>query len=198
MPPGRYNARHITQWSVLVASCKATRCHYLACACAVLARRTPWSLPSPSCQNTNNTQLLASNYRTFILANLSTFVTGKGPSTHIIDATRFVTMWDNTIQEEAISYISSYQTLTSDKNSKQYEAMTKLVKKSGCIYATIAVKLFKAASICIYTACQCTQTLSICLIWMWESVCGGCQPHLWCNDIILTPQATQNHKICTK
>ena len=39
------------------------------------------------------------------------------------------------------------QTLTANKNSKQYEAMTKLVKKSGRIYATIAVKLFKAASI---------------------------------------------------
>ncbi len=38
-------------------------------------------------------------------------------------------MWDTTIQEETISYISSYQTLTADKNSKSYQAMTKLVKK---------------------------------------------------------------------
>jgi hypothetical protein len=32
-------------------------------------------------------------------------------------------------KEEAISYISSYQTLTADKNSKTYEARTKLNKK---------------------------------------------------------------------
>ena len=60
-------------------------------------------------------QLLASNYRTFLLANLSICVTQKGPSTHVIDATSFVTMWDAAIQKKAISYIS-YQTLTADKN----------------------------------------------------------------------------------
>jgi hypothetical protein len=32
-------------------------------------------------------------------------------------------------KEEAISYISSYQTLTADKNSKSYKARTKLKKK---------------------------------------------------------------------
>ena len=32
-------------------------------------------------------------------------------------------------KEEAISYISSYQTLTADKNSKTYQAGTKLKKK---------------------------------------------------------------------
>jgi hypothetical protein len=71
-------------------------------------------------QNTNKTQLLASNYRTFLLAELSIFVTRKGPSTYVINATSFVTMRDATIQKEAISYISSYQTLTTDKNSKSY------------------------------------------------------------------------------
>ncbi len=43
-------------------------------------------------QNTNKTQLLASNYCTFLLAKLYIFVTQKGPSTHVIDATSFVTM----------------------------------------------------------------------------------------------------------
>ncbi len=38
-------------------------------------------------------------------------------------------MWGATIQEEAISYISSYQMLTADKKSKSYLAMTKLEKK---------------------------------------------------------------------
>ncbi len=68
----------------------------------------------------SKTQLFASNYHFFLLANLLIFVTRKGPSTHVIDATSFVTMWDTTIQKEAISYISSYQTLTADKNSKGY------------------------------------------------------------------------------
>ena len=75
MPPGRYDARHIAQWIVSVASCEATRCRHWACACAVLARRTPWSSPSPSCENTNKTQLLAINYRTFLLTNRVIFGT---------------------------------------------------------------------------------------------------------------------------
>ncbi len=70
--------------------------------------------------STNKTQLLASNYCTFLLAELKIFVTRKGPSTHIIDAISFVTLWDATIQEEAISYISSYQTLTADKKLNSY------------------------------------------------------------------------------
>ncbi len=71
-------------------------------------------------QNTNKTQLLASDYCTFLLAKLLIFVTWKGPSTHVIDATSFVTMWDTAIQKEAISYISSYQMLTADKHLKSY------------------------------------------------------------------------------
>ena len=70
--------------------------------------------------STNKTQLLASNYCTFLLAELKIFVTQKGPSTHVFDATSFVTMWDAMIQEEAISYISILQTLTADKNLNSY------------------------------------------------------------------------------
>jgi hypothetical protein len=43
-------------------------------------------------QNTNKTQLLASDYPTFLLAKLYIFATRKGPSTHVINATSFVTM----------------------------------------------------------------------------------------------------------
>ena len=42
--------------------------------------------------STNKTQLLARNYCTCLLAELNIFVTRKGPSTHVIDATSFVTM----------------------------------------------------------------------------------------------------------
>jgi hypothetical protein len=49
-------------------------------------------------------------------------------------------------KEEAISYISSYQTLTADKKSKTYKARTKL-KKNGSIYGTIAVNLLTHLSL---------------------------------------------------
>jgi hypothetical protein len=54
------------------------------------------------------------------------------------------------------------------------------------------VWLCKAATVCLWTAYQCAQTLCICLIWMREAVWGGGQPQPWCNDIMLTPHVTQN------
>ncbi len=72
MPPGRYDARHIARWSVSVPSCEATICCHRACAHAVSARRTPWSSPSPSCENTHKTHLLASVYLTFRLDESTT------------------------------------------------------------------------------------------------------------------------------
>ena len=129
MPPGRYGARHIPRWSISLASCEATICCHRACARAVSARRTPWSSPSPLVKTQHKTQLLARVYCTFLLAKLSNFVTRKGPSTHIIDATSLVKTCRKRKKEEAISYISSYQTLTADKNSKTYWARTKLKKK---------------------------------------------------------------------
>ncbi len=57
------------------------------------------------------------------------------------------------------------------------------------------VWLCKAATIYLWTAYQCAETLCICLIWIQEAVWGGCQPQPWHNDIILTPQVTQNPKI---
>ncbi len=50
----------------------------------------------------------------------------------------------------------------------------------------------------LWTAYQCAQTLCMCLIWKWEAVWGGCQPHPWHNHIILTPQVTQSPKIWAK
>ncbi len=43
-------------------------------------------------QNTNKTQLLASDYCTFLLEKLYISVTRKGPSAHVTNATSFVTM----------------------------------------------------------------------------------------------------------
>ena len=60
------------------------------------------------------------------------------------------------------------------------------------------IQLFEATAICPWTAYQCAQTFSICLMWMWEAVWVGCQPQPWHNDIILTPQVTQIPKNLTQ
>ena len=46
------------------------------------------------------------------------------------------------------------------------------------------VELCKAASICLWTAYQCAQTLFISLIWMQEAVWGCCHPQQLNNDIM--------------
>ncbi len=56
------------------------------------------------------------------------------------------------------------------------------------------VWLFEATDICPWTAYQSAQTLCICLMCMWEAVWFGCELQPWHNDIILTPQVTQNPK----
>ncbi len=42
------------------------------------------------------------------------FGTQKGPSTHIIDATSYVKVWDDKHEEEEPAHILSYQTLSVD------------------------------------------------------------------------------------
>ena len=51
---GQYGTRHITQWSILVASCKAPKRRHWVKARAVLARLTLWSLLSSSSKNTKH------------------------------------------------------------------------------------------------------------------------------------------------
>jgi hypothetical protein len=53
---GSYDARHINQWSILVAPCGAPKRHYQASARAVLARRILW--PSLSSYHKNTTAQL--------------------------------------------------------------------------------------------------------------------------------------------
>ena len=43
-----------------------------------------------------------------------------------------------------------------------------------------------------WTSYQCAQAHWICQIWMWGAVWGDCQPQPWHNDIIFSPQVTQN------
>ena len=72
-------------------------------------------------QNTNRTQLLTSNYSTFrALVVCENCIPQNGPSTQLINATSCVKLWDVTIVAEELANISSYQTLSADKNWKSY------------------------------------------------------------------------------
>ena len=86
-------------------------------------------------QNTNKTQLLASNYGIFrALVVCENFVPQNEPSTQLIDATSCVKMWDGTIGTEGLAVISSYQMLSalSDHEARFI---------SWRIYAPLGVKL---------------------------------------------------------
>jgi len=67
-------------------------------------------------QNTNKTQLLASNYGTFWAQVIrENFIPQNGPSTLVIDATSFLQMWNTTIGAEELVVISIYHTFSADK-----------------------------------------------------------------------------------
>jgi hypothetical protein len=67
-------------------------------------------------QNTNKTPFLASNYGTFrAIVVCENFIPQNGPSIQVIDATRFIKMWNAMIGAEELVVISSYQTLWGDK-----------------------------------------------------------------------------------
>jgi hypothetical protein len=62
----QHGAGRISRWSTSRASLEATGCRHQASACSVLPRWSPWSTKFvETTQNTNKTQLLASNYSTF-------------------------------------------------------------------------------------------------------------------------------------
>jgi hypothetical protein len=68
-------------------------------------------------QNTNKKLFLASNYGTNqSLVVYENFIPPKGPSTQLNDVTSCVKMCNATIGAEELADISSYQTLSADKN----------------------------------------------------------------------------------
>jgi hypothetical protein len=97
--------------------------------------RSHWKSPSDKClhcitpaaamvdeyientQNTNKKLFLASDYGTNqSLVVYENFIPPKGPSTQLIDATSCVKMCNAMIGAEELVDISSYQTLSADKN----------------------------------------------------------------------------------
>jgi hypothetical protein len=67
-------------------------------------------------QNTNKTQLLASNYGTFrALVVYENFGTWNRPSTQLINVTFCVKKWNTMIGAEELADIFSYQMLSGDK-----------------------------------------------------------------------------------
>ena len=57
----------------------------------------------------------------------------NGPSTQLIEATSFVERSNVTIKAKRLSYLSGYQTLTTDKNWQSYQPAKKLIKKCGVL-----------------------------------------------------------------
>ncbi len=57
------------------------------------------------------------------------FGTQKGPSTHVINATSCVKIWDSKHKEEEHVHILSYQTLPAEKNGKVIKVERSLLKK---------------------------------------------------------------------
>jgi hypothetical protein len=101
--------------------------------------RSHWMLPSSEClrciapaavmvdgfieksQNTNKKLFSASNLRyNQPLVVCESLIPQNGPSTHLIGVTSCVKMYDAAIVAKEVSYILSYQTLSTDKNSKSY------------------------------------------------------------------------------
>jgi hypothetical protein len=68
-------------------------------------------------------------HNTTITPKASTKKAQKGHSTHVIDATRDVKIAINSQIAESLMNISSYHTLTADKNSQRYHTRTKLLKR---------------------------------------------------------------------
>jgi hypothetical protein len=90
MPPGLYKVINIAQWSTTVASGEATkRCHP-ASACPVLPWQPPWSSTSGWKKTQPTTNILPSNYCSFLLVVCEKFIAQNGPSTQHINAASFV------------------------------------------------------------------------------------------------------------
>ena len=85
----------------------STKCSHHIAPAAAMVKEFEWNT-----QNTNETQLLASNYGTFwSLVVCENFIPQNRPSTQLIDATSFVQMWNATIGADKLANISSCQTL---------------------------------------------------------------------------------------
>ena len=71
------------------------------------------------------------------------------PSTQLIKATSCIERLNATIQAEELSYLSSHQTLTADKNLRRYHTHTKLIM-SWWSWPAIAVKLLISPNFLIW------------------------------------------------
>ena len=102
-----------------------TRSHWMPPSGECLCRNAPAAIMVnkfvETTLNTNKTKLLPSNYGTFRARVVcENFVPQHEPSSQLIDATSWVKMWSATIVAEELAHISSYQTLSGDKNWKSY------------------------------------------------------------------------------
>ncbi len=83
-------------------------------------------------QNSNKKLFSASNLQyNQPLVVCENFIPQNGPSTQLIDATSCVKICNAAIVAEELSYILSYQMLSTDKKSKSYKPWMKLIKNYG-------------------------------------------------------------------
>ncbi len=96
-----------------------------------------------------------------------------------------VLLYDSTYEFDTLT--TRVWSLRSFARMRELKNLTKVVWEELC----------KVATVYLWTAYQCAETLFICLLWMWDAVGVGCQPQQWRYAIILTPQVhmTQYPKI---
>jgi hypothetical protein len=93
-------------------------------------------------QNAIKTQLLASNYCSFLLKNWVTFGTRHGLSTistHHIEVTSCVKLRYTTIGADELTDISSYQTLPADKKTQKVINLERSSSKKLVHFKSIAL-----------------------------------------------------------
>ena len=113
------NAGCIAQWSTSQASLEATGCQHWMSTCATLPRQPPWL--TSLLQNTKHYQKTMFSWLTYgrpQIQKSSTFGTRNGPSTQLINAMSCEKMQDALIKAEKLADISSYQTLSANRNLK--------------------------------------------------------------------------------
>jgi hypothetical protein len=102
----RCDAKHIARFSMSRATLDATGHHHWASIRPISLRRTPWS----------SIFGLKKLWRCEIAFGASVKTAQNSPTTQLIKATSCVERSNATIKAEELSFLSSYHTLTTDKN----------------------------------------------------------------------------------
>ncbi len=115
-----YNAEHITHDCRSRATLDAIRCRHWASICPI---SPPADVMVIKFGSKNQVEALWNS-----CFEASVQKARNGPSIQLIEATSCVERSNASIQAKELSYLSSHQMLTADKQLRRYHACTKLVK----------------------------------------------------------------------